>query len=186
MKRVLQKSTLVLLLLFTKATFCQFEVQTMQFYFDSGLNPKVVTSQGNTEVKTFAPGINVNVGGEWFNTVLEVDFHSVKPTSSSSAFTQNLKFTELYLGARFFPMRPLIMLGKLTIRPILGAAYGFDLEPNYRGILFGGAAITGIRNFSGIVINFVRRPGTFNIGGYEMPPYNSIRIGIILGPSAKS
>jgi hypothetical protein len=78
-----------------------------------------------------------------------------------------------------------MMLGSMAVRLTAGALYGFDMEPNYRFLLFSGLAFSPVTSVNGISLNFVYRPGSFPASGYLPEPSWTIRLGIIFGPSLK-
>ena len=83
-------------------------------------------------------------------------------------------------------MKPTFIIGNISLRPTFGGSYGFDLEPNYRGMIFGGVHVSSVRNVSGISVQFIYRTGTHTLSGYTMPPFWSIRCALVFGPSADS
>jgi hypothetical protein len=80
-------------------------------------------------------------------------------------------------------MRPTTIIGNTAIRFTAGALYGFDFEPNWRPLLFGGIALSSVRNTSGVTIKVVYRPGTYiESKVYTLDPSVSLRLGISFGP----
>jgi hypothetical protein len=130
-------------------------------------------------VDQFGVGANVNYGSKWFAGVLEYNFRK----ANLNSLNPEVKVHEFLGGIRFYPMRPTMMAGKMAFRPTFGGLYGFDMEPNWRGLLFAGIAISPVTGTSGLTVNFVYRPGAFPAQGYLIEPSWMIRIGILFGPS---
>lgn len=160
-------------------------MRTTQIYSDIDGNASITTDSSEYKLPGYAFGINVNSGTEWVNLVLEYDYHLINTSSLDDPAPNKLKFHELYAGLRFFPMKPTFIIGNVSLRPTFGGSIGFDLEPNYRGMWFGGINVSGIRNVSGIACYFIYRTGTHVISGYSMQPFWSIRLALVIGPSAK-
>jgi hypothetical protein len=165
--------------------FSQYQMRTIQVYSDIAGNATIQGNTINTQVPAYAFGINVNSGYEYINLVLEYDYHMVNIESLPEPATQKIKFHELYAGLRFFPMKPTFMLGNFSIRPTFGGNVGFDMNPEYRGMLYAGLHFSTIRNVSGISFQFVYRTGTHNVEGYIMPPFWGVRCAVVFGPAAE-
>jgi hypothetical protein len=142
-----------------------------------------------TNLNQYGFGGSLNAGRECFSFILEYNYRNVDLSNLNLPNLKNVSIHEFYIGLRYYPMRPTLVVGNIAVRVTAGAMGGLDLEPNYRLLLFGGLAISPFSSISGLTINFVYRPGTLpagvsvESGGYKLKPCWMIRIGLLLGPS---
>ena len=143
-------------------------------------NLKVVQNELKVPVNQPGVGISINLGKKYLSSVFEYNYRvfDLKPIAGP-----RLKYHEILFGARYFPMIPTFMIGKLATRITAGALVGFDMEPNWRYLFFGGLFFSPIRSANGISFNFVYRPKEYTASGYIFEPSYSLRLGIIIGPS---
>jgi len=143
-----------------------------------------------TNLNQYSFGGSINVGNEYVLGILEYNYRKVDMSNLKLPNVKSVSIHEFYLGARYYPMRPTVMVGNIAVRLTAGAMGGLDLEPNLRTLVFCGLAFSPITSTTGLTIDFVYRPGAFNAGGeigvfdgYMLEPCWMIRVGIILGPS---
>jgi hypothetical protein len=157
----------------------------MRFYqIHYELSGDQYTTYNSSKFRTpqYTIGGNINAGNRFLNLVLEANYRSINVRSFDIADVKKMSYTELFLGLRYFPMRPTIMIGKAAIRLTAGYSYGFDMA-NWRSLYFGGFIFTPIRDVSGLSVNLVYRPDRLTVKGYLMDPAWALRLGIIIGPS---
>jgi hypothetical protein len=129
-------------------------------------------------------GINVNSGGEYFNGIIEYDYRRINTSEFISPQSQVITAHELYLGLRYFPMRPTFIAGNAAVRLSAGFMGGFDMDPDWIMLAFAGVTVSPIRSTSGVSLNFVYRPQENPAAGYILNPAFSVRLGITFGPRA--
>jgi hypothetical protein len=137
------------------------------------------------KVSQYGMGISSSFGTNGFGGILEYDYRRINLANLGVPEIKGVNSHELYLGLRYLPMRPTLIVGQMGLRLTLGAMVGLDLEPNWRTCLFGGIDFSPIRTVSGISVNIAYRPGTHTTGGYEITRCWMLRIGIMIGPTAE-
>jgi hypothetical protein len=167
------------------------EAQVKRIYFTEVygefLGNLTANSGGNkTPISAIGIGGHVCVGNQYLSSILEVNYRMINLKDLNISGVEKVNSTEFYLGARYFPMRPTVMAGNVALRFTVGAMYGFDLETNWRPLLFTGIAVTPIRHVSGITVNVVYRPETLPTSGYLLEPSWTIRTAILIGPKTKN
>lgn len=130
-------------------------------------------------------GISSSFGTNGFGGILEYDYRRINLTRLGVPELKAVNSHELYLGLRYLPMRPTLIVGQMGLRLTLGAMVGLDLEPNWRTCLFAGIDFSPIRTVSGVSVNLAYRPGTKPTGGYEITPCWLLRVGVMIGPTAE-
>lgn len=138
-----------------------------------------------TPISSTGAGAHVCVGNQNISSILEFNYKQINLKELNLVGVEKVNVTEFFFGLRYFPMRPTLIIGNVALRYTIGAAYGFDLEPNWRPIYFTGIAITPIREVMGVSINLVYRPGDYTAGGYMLEPAWTIRTAILMGPTPK-
>jgi hypothetical protein len=156
----------------------QHRIKFTEIHIEGLASPKNVDFNTNQ----YGAGASVTVGKEYVGAILECNYNKVELKNKITATKTDISFTELYMGIRYYPMRPTLIVGYTAVRLTAGAMYGLDFEPNWRGMIFGGLALSSIRNTSGVNINVVYRPGTYPTKKYMLEPSIALRIGIIIGP----
>ena len=179
----------VFLLAFTLASIFssaqQRRIYFTEFYGEFLGNLAVDQSGVKTPVGSYGFGAHVCTGQEHFSSILEYNFRRVNLEELSIAGAEKVNIHEFYLGIRYFPMRPTFMIGNTALRLTFGAQYGLDLEPNWRGLLFAGIAVSPIQFVSGVSVNVVYRPGAHPASGYLLDPGWTIRTALVLGPTTQ-
>jgi hypothetical protein len=145
-------------------------------------NLKVKNNGTEVSIKQPGAGISINLGKKFLSSVLEYNYRvfDLSPISAPK-----VKYQEIMFGIRYFPMIPTFMIGNTATRITLGALGGFDLEPNWRYMVFGGLFFSPIRSVNGISLNIVYRPKNCIASGYTFEPAWALRLGFIFGPSFK-
>ena len=145
-------------------------------------NLKVLQNNSKVAVNQPGVGISINLGKKFLSSVLGYNYRvfDLKPIAGPK-----VKYHEIMFGVRYFPMIPTFMIGKLATRITAGALVGFDMEPNWRYLFFGGLFFSPIRSANGVSLNLVYRPKKYTASGYNFEPSYAIRLGIIFGPSFK-
>ena len=174
----------LLFLFSTTFTFAQqFKMKIIDLHGEFLGNLKVNYAGNNIDIKQYGFGGNVTVGKKYLGFMLGYNYRKIDLNNIKVPNVKSVSITELFMGIRYFPMRPTIMIGKMAVRITAGVMYGFDMEPNWRGLIFTGLAFSPITSTSGLSVNFVYRPGTFPAKGYQLEPSWMIRLGLTLGPS---
>jgi hypothetical protein len=145
-------------------------------------NLKVIQNNLKVSVSQPSVGISVNLGKKFLSSVIGYNYRvfDLGPIAGPK-----VKYHEIMFGARYFPMIPTFMIGPLATRITAGALAGFDMEPNWRYMFFGGLFFSPIRSANGVSLNFVFRPKEYIASGYTFEPSYALRLGIIFGPSFK-
>lgn len=164
-------------------SYAQFRTKFTNIYFE-GLAKPNIQSTTNYSTNQYGAGINVCAGGKVLNMVLEYNYNWIEINNNTANTKATINFSELYLGLRYYPIRPTFLVGKTAIRFTAGYLYGFDMEPNWRSLVTAGFAFSSIQNTSGVSVNFVYRPETFPIKGYRFEPSYAVRFAIVMGPKA--
>ncbi len=143
-------------------------------------NLKVNKNDTKVSVNQPSAGISINLGKKFISSVIGYNYRvfDLKPISGPK-----VKYHELMFGLRYFSMIPTFMSGKMAVRITAGAVCGFDMEPNFRYMFFGGLFFSPIRSVNGVSLNVVYRPETLTASGFTFTPSWALRLGIILGPS---
>jgi hypothetical protein len=136
-----------------------------------------------TKIDQFGFGISTTIGKKFLGGFMEYDFRRINLSELNVPDLKRKSLHELYIGLRYYPMRPTFMPGKVALRITGGAALGMDLEPNFRTLLFAGVAISPLRSCSGGSVCFVYRPGVCSVAGYPLKPSWTIRLSMIIGPT---
>lgn len=162
----------------------QFRIQFVQFHAD--LLGRSQTSQAgiNYRLPDQRFGAAISTGSNYFGAVLEYDYHRLGVSSIPGSGLKYSHVHELFGGLRYFPMKPTFMLGNAAVRLTLGAMYGFDMQPYWKGYYFGGFVITPVRAVSGITVCAVYTPRSTPLGAYSSGPFWALRLGAVFGPSA--
>ena len=184
MKTILKVFVLFSILLFSFDTYAQSKrIYFTEIYgeFLGNLNANI--DGVKTPITSSGIGAHVCVGNQNLSSILEVNYRWINLKELNIPNVDKVNVTEFYLGARYFPMRPTVMAGNVALRFTAGAMYGFDLETNWRPLVFAGIAVTPIRHVSGITVNVVYRPQALPASGYLLEPAWTLRTAILIGPS---
>jgi hypothetical protein len=171
--------------LLTIPSLAQHRIRIVELHGESFGNLKVKYNGNNTGVNQLGLGASVTVGKERFGAILEYNYRKLDVKNLNVPGLSDLSNSEFFLGARYYPMRPTIMIGNMAIRVTAGAEYGFDMEPEWKMLIFSGVAFSPVTSCSGVSVNFVYRPGEHPVGGYLTEPSYAIRLAFIIGPSLK-
>jgi hypothetical protein len=185
MKTFLKLFPLVFLMLISSQSMAQHSIRIVEINGESFGNLKINYAGNDIGVGHYGFGANVTVGKERFGAILEYDYRKIDLKNLAVTDVKSVSTSEFYLGARYYPMRPTFIAGQVAVRLTAGAEYGFDMEPNWRTLLFSGLAFSPVTSCSGASVNFVYRPGKYAAGGYLTEPSYTIRLSIIIGPSLK-
>lgn len=185
MKNLLKYLLLVVLSLHTSNFFGQqHSISIVELHVESLGNLKAKYDSKDISINQYGFGLSISAGKEYFQLIVEYNYRKIDLKNLMLPGVKSTPINEFYIGFRYYPMRPTIMLGNMAIRITAGTEGGMDMEPNWRLLFFSGLAFSQIRSTSGLSLNFVYRPGTLPSSGYLFEPSYTIRLGIILGPSA--
>jgi hypothetical protein len=186
MKNLLKHLLWVVFLFFTASSFAQqHRMHFVELHGEFLGNLKVEYAGNSTNINQYGFGLEYYYGKESLGILSEYNYRKINLKNLKVPEIKSVSISEFYVGVRYYPMRPTMMLGKMAIRLTAGAMGGLDLEPNWRLLFFFGLTFSPITSASGLSLNFVYRPGTLPAGGYPLEPSWMIRLGLILGPSLK-
>jgi hypothetical protein len=179
-------SFLVLILIGTAARAQQeFSMRVVEIHGEFLGNAKAIHNGSPRDISQYGAGISSSFGTNGFGGILEYDYRRINLTQLGVPELRGVNSHEFYIGLRYLPMRPTLIVGQMGLRLTLGAMVGLDMEPNWRTCLFGGVDFSPIRTVSGVSVNVAYRPGNKVTGGYEITPCWMLRVGIMIGPTAE-
>lgn len=186
MLKNLFKLLLCVFLFINANSFAQkYNMRFTQVHYEFLGNPKVDYTGKSTIIKQQGFGGSIYTGTERFGAILEYNHRIIDLRNLKIPEVKSISIDEVYIGGRYYPMRPTMMLGNIAIRLTAGFEAGFDMEPNWRFLFFSGLTFSPITSISGISVNFIYRPETLPASGYSLEPSWAIRVGLIIGPSLK-
>lgn len=163
----------------------KFSMRVVELHGEFLGDAKVIQNGLPQQISQYGFGASSSFGTNGFGGILEYDYRRINLTNLNVPDLKGVNSHELYLGLRYLPMRPTLIVGQMGLRLTLGAMVGLDLEPNWRTCLFAGMDFSPIRTVSGLSVNMAYRPGTHVTGGYEITRCWMLRIGIMIGPTVE-
>ena len=183
------KLKLILLACISATCFPGYSQQHLMRFFEAHAdfpwNASVNYNGSITNVSEWGIGGSINAGKEFVTGVVEVNYRKINLGPLNIPDVKEITCTEFFFGLRYFPMKPTFFIGPVAFRVTAGALGGFDMEPNWRFLLFAGFAASPARTVSGLTVDFVYRPEAYPVKGYLIEPNYAVRAGIFIGPSAE-
>lgn len=171
------------IVLITGNSLAQFKTRIYNIHYETPFSQVVQYNGINYGSKDMAFGGNVCVGNKYINTLLEYNYHRMNVKHVVGRPADFVNVHEFLFGLRYYNARPTFLVGDVAFRLTFGASGGFDLDLETRSMYFIGFALTGIREPSGVLIQFFHHRTAKPTQGYQIKPYYGIRLGLVIGPT---